>query len=141
MKTGNPTHFFANAVLYVINISSLITTYSFQGIPVLAGWLVVSQETEMVGSKKKTTTYTWNARTPHDCIKDLITLCKDLITLCKELQIDLQARFRNIVLSSVKKLCKVFHLENIAKQMCNFKVYHGKLVVNVNIMHLLVNTL
>ena len=120
-------------MLYVINISSLITIYSFQGIPVLAGWLVVGQETEMVGGKKKTTTYTWNAQTPHDCIKDLISLCK-------ELRIDLQARFTNIVPSSVKKLCKVFDFENIAKQMCNFKVYDGKLVINVNIMHLLVNT-
>ena len=41
--------------------------------PVLLGWIVVSEATEMQNGKKNTT-YTWNARTPCDCIADLVTL-------------------------------------------------------------------
>jgi hypothetical protein len=71
---------------------------------------------------KKQTTYTWDAHSPQDCVKDLVTLCKDL-------RVGLQARFTNIVPTSVKKLCNVFDFEKIAKHMCNYKVKDGRLVI------------
>ena len=71
---------------------------------------------------KKSTTYTWNARSSQDCIKDLITLCQSL-------QRGLEARYDNIVPSSVGKLCKVFDLEEVVKHMRHYKVVDGKLVI------------
>ena len=69
---------------------------------------------------KKSTTYTWNARSSQDC--------KDLVTLCQSLQRGVEARYDNIVPSSVKKLRKVFDLE-VVKHMCHYKVVDGKLVI------------
>ena len=71
---------------------------------------------------KKSTTYNWNARLSQDCIKDLITLCQSL-------QRGLEARYDNIVPFSVKKLCKVFDLEEVVKHMCHYKVVDGKLII------------
>ena len=74
---------------------------------------------------KKSTTYTWNARSSQDCIKDLITLCQSL-------QHGLEARYDNIVPSSVKKLCKVFDLEEVVKHIYHYKVVDGKIESNGN---------
>ena len=72
---------------------------------------------------KKNTTYTWNARTPYDCIADLVTLSQ-------QLQVALDARFKNIVPSTVKKLGKVFDLEHAVEQLCRFKIENGKLMIS-----------
>ena len=93
-----------------------------QGVPLLTGWLVVGEDTEVRNGKRKTT-YTWDARSPQECIDDLITLCQDL-------RAALQARFNRAVPAPVKKLFQVFDLEKAVENLCKFKVENEKLVVS-----------
>lgn len=53
---------------------------TFQGMPLLIGWLVVGEESKVVGenNSKKQTIHTWEARSPKECITDLITFCQNL---------------------------------------------------------------
>ena len=87
----------------------------------MPGWLVTNETTE-VRNGKRATTYTWDARSPYDCITDLIVLCKSL-------RVGLEGQYNNIVPSSVKKLGKVFDVEEIVRQLCKFKVEDGKLIL------------
>lgn len=87
----------------------------------MPGWLVTNETTE-VRNGKRATTYTWDARSPYDCITDLIVLCKNL-------RVGLEGRHNNIVPNSVKKLGKVFDVEEIVRQLCKFKVENGKLIL------------
>ena len=102
-----------NRCEHVSNIGDFASIFDRRGF--------IGQTTEMIDGKKQTT-YTWDAHSPQDCVKDLVTLCKDL-------RVGLQARFTNIVPTSVKKLCNVFDFEKIAKHMCNYKVKDGRLVI------------
>jgi hypothetical protein len=73
------------------------------------------------GMGKKHVTYTWHARTPQDCILDLVDFSQSL-------QVSLNARFARAVSEAVKHLYQIFDLEKALKHFCNFKVVNGKLV-------------
>ncbi len=83
---------------------------------------MVSQDTE-VNDGKKQTIYTWDARSPKDCIPDLISFCQNL-------RVALDDRFTRAVPDAVKKLSQIFDLEKACEYMCKFKVEAGKLVVS-----------
>ena len=86
------------------------------------GWLV-TDETSEIRNGKKHVTYTWDARTPQDCILDLVDFSQSL-------QVSLNARFARAVSEAVKHLYQIFDLEKALKHFCNFKVVNGKLVAN-----------
>lgn len=92
--------------------------------PLLIGWLVVGEES-IAGEKnsKKKTIYTWEARTPKECIINLIEFCHNL-------RVALLDRYNNVIPEPVKKLHKIFELEKAIKYLCNFKIQNGKLVVS-----------
>lgn len=73
--------------------------------PLLSGWLVVDQVTD-VNDGKRQTTYTWDAQSPEDCIPDLISFCQNLC-------VTLDTRFNRSVPDAVKKLSRVFDLEGM----------------------------
>ena len=73
-------------------------------------------------SGKKKTTYVWSARSPKDCISDLIAFCKNL-------HIALDARFNLAVPEEVRKLAKIFDLEKAFASMEKFQICDGKLLV------------
>ena len=93
-----------------------------QGVPVLAGWLVVDETTKVQNGKRQTI-YTWDARSSKDCIKDLVTLCEDL-------QVGLDTRFNDIIPNSVKQLEKIFDIERMVENLCKFSVQDGNLVIS-----------
>ncbi len=76
------------------------------------GWLV-TDETSEIRNGKKHVTYTWDARTPQDCILDLVDFSQSL-------QVSLNARFARAVSDAVKHLYQIFDLEKVLKHFCNF---------------------
>ena len=98
----------------------------FQDTPVLEGWLVVGQEKvdEQLGRATQSTVYNWSARTPSECIEDLLVLCREL----KE---GLQHRFDRIVPAELTTLFKAFDLEEIVTAVSSFRFEHGKVSVSL----------
>ena len=94
--------------------------FIFQGVPLLIGWLAVDQATE-VNDGKKQTIYTWGARSPKDCIPDLVSFCHNL-------RVALDAQFNRAVPDAVKKFSQIFDLEKACSHLC--KVDDGKFVVS-----------
>lgn len=101
----------------------------FQGQPLLEGWLVVGEEkakkTSASGKETIQTTYTWDARTPYECIEDLLVLCE-------EIGAGLQRRFNDIVPVELSNLFEAFDIEeNICSLTC-FRFDHGTVLVDLD---------
>ena len=86
------------------------------------GWLVTDEISEIRNGKKQVT-YTWDCRSPKDCILDLVDFSRSL-------RLALDARFARAVCDPVKHLYEIFDLEKALKHFCNFRVVNGKLVAN-----------
>ena len=68
--------------------------------------------------------YNWSARTPTECIEDLIVLCR-------ELNNGLQSRYDKIVNDELAMFFQAFDLEEIVCGLSCFRFDHGKLVISV----------
>ena len=68
--------------------------------------------------------YNWSARSPTECIEDLIVLCR-------ELKNGLQSRYDKIVNAELAILFQAFDLEEIVCGLSCFRFDHGKLVISV----------
>ena len=68
--------------------------------------------------------YNWSARTPSECIEDLIVLCR-------ELKNGLQSRYDKIVNAELAMFFQAFDLEEIVYGLSCFRFDHGKLVISV----------
>ncbi len=105
-----------------------ISDCHFQGIEVLEGWLVVEQhnnpdQMDRYGQRRRQTLFEWEARSPKDCLGDLILLCQELKTR-------LQRKFRAVLPENVKKLASCFDLPSQVKALCSFSYHDGKLVID-----------
>ena len=85
----------------------------------------VSDGKKAKGRKKAEVKYTWEARTPSDCIIDLKTLCN-------ELQENLNTRYENIVPSNVENFSKMFDLGELVSELSKFRFQNGKLIIGRN---------
>lgn len=98
---------------------------SFRGIPLLPAWLVVDKHEQDQNTKtgKKKKLYTWAARTPEDCLEDMITLSS-------ELKDALEDRFDRMVPKEVKTLAVIFDLEVLFEKFSKFTMDKGKLFIS-----------
>lgn len=103
---------------------------TFQGIEVYPGWMVVGERTEQgeattTGGRrqKKKKTITWRARSPEDCLDDLLQLSQ-------QLRITLTSRFDNLPTDSITKLERIFDIESLVRQMCVFSIENGRMTVS-----------
>ena len=104
---------------------------TFQGIEVYPGWMVVDERTEQgeatTGSRgrrqKKKKTVTWKARSPADCLEDLLQLSQ-------QLRITLTSRYNNIPTDSITKLERIFDIESLVRHLCIFSFENGKMRVS-----------
>jgi hypothetical protein len=103
---------------------------TFQDIPLLVGWLIVSQETineqPRQGDKRgrKQTVYNWNARTSDECLSDLAVLCRNLKN-------GLETRFNDVVGQNVRNMAKMFDLESLVCGLCSFVYENGSLRIQL----------
>ena len=76
--------------------------------------------TNMVNGKRSTT-HTWAARNPKDCLDDLIDFCSSLRS-------SISTRFHRAVPNVTIQLYNMFDLEKALTHLCNFTVQNGKLI-------------
>eukprot|EP00794_Sanderia_malayensis_P021154 gene21154-23234_t len=104
---------------------------TFQGITVYPGWLVVDERNEVNEdtsserrrNQKKKKTITWNARSPEDCLEDLLQLSQQLRVL-------LTTRYDEIVTDSIKEMECIFDIESLVRQLCIFSFENGRIKVS-----------
>lgn len=104
---------------------------TFQEIEVYPGWMVVDERTEQdeatTGGRgrrqKKKKTITWNARSPEDCLEDLLKLSQ-------QLRITLTSRYDNIATDSITKLERIFDIESLVRQLCVFSFENERIRVS-----------
>ncbi len=96
---------------------------------VLEGWLVVSEEKvkkkSASGKETMQTTFNWDARTPFECIEDLIVLCK-------EMREGLQRRFNDIVPIELSNLFEAFDIEESISSLTCFRFENGTVLVDLD---------
>ena len=81
---------------------------------------MTNSSTEIVRGKKSTT-HTWAARNPSDCLDDLIDFCSSL-------RDSISTRFHRAVPNVTIQLYNMFDFEKALTHLCNFTVQNGKLV-------------
>jgi hypothetical protein len=111
----------------------LVKDCTFQEIQVYHGWLVVGEEieadeaTSMVGRKKKQKkrkkTISWEARSPEDCLEDLVQLSQ-------ELQKTLATLYDNLNTNSLSQLEAIFDIEGLVRHLCLFSYENGRINVS-----------
>ena len=82
----------------------------------------MNQDTVIIAGKKETT-YRWDARSPMNCISDLVTFCMNL-------QDVLGTHYNQAVPLLVGQLYKIFDLEKAVNHLCDFSVEGDKLVIS-----------
>ena len=101
---------------------------TFQEIEVYPGWLVVDERNEPREAsadgrgKRQKKTITWEARSPEDCIEDLLQLSQ-------ELQRTLTTRYDNLNTDSIKNLETAFDIEGHARLLCHFSFENGRIKI------------
>ena len=83
--------------------------------PLLHGWLVVAEETNVSNDGKKQTVYTWDARCPKECVADLIMFCQNL-------RAALDARYNQVLPEPGKSYIRSLILRRQSNISANSKV-------------------
>jgi hypothetical protein len=73
--------------------------------------------------KKKKKTITWEARSPEDCLEDLIQLSQ-------ELQRTLTTRYDELKTNSLPQLEAIFDIEGQVRHLCLFSYENGRINVS-----------
>ena len=95
---------------------------SFKGIDLLEGWIITGETVQDTGTKK-TKTYTWTARSPHDCLTDMTTFIDVLTT-------DLMEKYEAVVPDKVKQMA-IFDIENAVVMLTEYSFTNEHLEVSL----------
>ena len=107
-----------------------IENCTFQEIEVYEGWLVVDEHNEPgeasvhggANKRKQKKTITWKARSPEDCIEDLLQLNQ-------ELQRTVTTRFDNLKTDSIRNMEAIFDIKGHVKLLCLFSFENGRIKI------------